>query len=1073
MDIKNLGKTLAELRKKKNMSQQDLAKKLNVSNKTISKWECGNGTPDIISLSQIANVFGISLDELIGSTANSTPENVREEKVSTSTQSPAEKKTFKLSLSLILCFVVIIGVAISLLCYLFVPRKPEIVASDVFNVDSTSASISCVVDNTTDKFSFGDSIEVPRTNTWNVYYDLDASKPINSQTVSLQAGNNIFYIVVENSGGDKKTYEVVIRRKPLYVVSFNTNGGENITNAIIMEGELATYQEPIREGYIFDSWDFDFSTPITSNITINASWIAKNLVITYHANNGENSSNTQNITYNEKVVLKDKNEFIKTGHTLTSWNTKPDGSGTTFAVGFNFNNYKIPNDIELYAQWTINQYAISAIQNIANAGRVNGTGSFDYGSTHTITAITNAGYTWQGWYSKDNVLQTTAQSLTITLEDQPQEYIAKWSANSYEITLNTNGGNSLSEPTKNITFDQNFVLPIATRIEATFLGWFDDSGKQYANSQGVSIINWDVADNVTLYAHYKVNEYQVSLSENNDIGGEIQGAGLKEYGSQVTISARPKAGYSFVGWYNGNQLVSTSGTYSFEMSNYSVSYMAKWKANTYTVTMNVNGGAELSKNSQSVIFDNSFSLPTTSKEGYTFAGWYLGVNGSGQQITDTAGNAVDVWNIADDTIVYAKWNVINYKINYILNGGKNHTTNPSTYNVEDDDISLNYPTKAGYAFNGWVVSGASVAEKTMVIFSGSIGEKTYAASWVKNSEFIAISNAEELQNIQNNPNGNYYLTQDIDLSGFNWVPIVKFSGILDGQGFKLKNLTLTSSNIVKGGNTAQAALFLENKGVIQNIEIVDVIAELSEPYNYFGYFAILVIDNWGTIENCKVNAQIQAYDGEWGIIANSNRIGAQVLRCSVSGSITGERASVGGIVGINAGGTISSCWCDMHIDAGKYYPSTQLGGICAENTYGSTDPITVGIIENCYFSGLIRNGGIQCGIAYNYGPFGIIKNCFVNAEIGMAYQNNPTSYTIGNIESDLSVQNCYYSSTMTVPDNINKTGAETGAEQFKNKDWALQVLKYKEFKDGLHLWIDSSCIWVFENNQYPKLYWEL
>ena len=72
MDSKELGKRISELRKKNNMSQQDLADKLNVSNKTISKWECGNGLPDVIALNTMASVFGITLDELIN--CNEAPE---------------------------------------------------------------------------------------------------------------------------------------------------------------------------------------------------------------------------------------------------------------------------------------------------------------------------------------------------------------------------------------------------------------------------------------------------------------------------------------------------------------------------------------------------------------------------------------------------------------------------------------------------------------------------------------------------------------------------------------------------------------------------------------------------------------------------------------------------------------------------------------------------------------------------------------------------------------------------------------------------------------------------------------
>ena len=59
------GKLIAELRKKHGLTQQQLADKLNLSNKTISKWESGSGSPDISNLPVLAEAFGISVDELL------------------------------------------------------------------------------------------------------------------------------------------------------------------------------------------------------------------------------------------------------------------------------------------------------------------------------------------------------------------------------------------------------------------------------------------------------------------------------------------------------------------------------------------------------------------------------------------------------------------------------------------------------------------------------------------------------------------------------------------------------------------------------------------------------------------------------------------------------------------------------------------------------------------------------------------------------------------------------------------------------------------------------------------------
>ena len=1068
MDINNIGKTIADLRKKNNMSQQELANKLNVSNKTISKWECGNGIPDITVLSNIANLFNLTLDELINYEQQPKTDEIKEAASNSSEiTSPHPASMRKLSYKVTIPFILFFVVATSLLLYFFIPRTPEITTSNIFDIDQSNKTISCVVNNEVDRFSFGGSIKVPRTNAWGVYYDLNGSMPINSQTVQLQAGNNTFYLVVENNVGRKQTYEVVIRRKPLYVVSYNTNGGQDINNEIIMEGDLATYKTPVKDGYIFDSWDFDFSTPITSSITINASWIAKKLVITYHSNNDTNNQSIQSVTYNEKVVFKDTNEFIKTGYTLTSWNTKPDGSGTSYCINQNFDNYNIPNDIELYAQWAINKYTISANPNIASAGVVSGTGSFDYGSTQTLTATTNAGYTWDGWYSKDNVLQTTSQSLTVTLGDQSQEYIAKWTANKYDVSFDVNGGNQLTTNTKEVVFDLIFVFPVATRTEATFIGWFDSQGKQYTDNQGISVLNWDVADDTILYAHYKINEYQVALSENIDAGGVVQGAGLKEYGSEVTITAQTKAGYSFLGWYSDGNLVSNATTHSFEMPNYPISYVAKWKANTYTITLNVNGGTALLEPAQDVTFDSSFSIPTTSRVGYTFAGWYTGANGTERQITDNAGNSVDVWDIANDTTVYAKWNVINYKINYVLNGGENHTTNPSTYNIEDDDIALKYPTKKGYTFNGWVISGATTAEKTMIITSGSTGEKTYAASWIRGSSFVAISTPEELQAIQNNTSGYYYLTRDIDLSSFDWTPVDEFNGILDGNGFAITNFTLSNKDIV-GYNLG---FIIINNGLLQNLKFLNVAMTVSST-SLYDDFAVLSTRNYGTIKNCKIEGLINGYGSRIGLIAHSNQ--GEILNCTTSGTIDGNELASAGICYSNHGGLIQNCYSDVKIVAKGYVSTiwkTTSAGICANNSYGNNSD--VGVIENCYFAGTIENGYEQCGIAYNYGECGNIKNCFINSSIGATCDSFGKTFTIGNVDNSFSVQSCYYSNSMTMPSNTEKTGTAIDGAMFKNKEWLQTTLGYREFISEVQLWLDDSNVWVFTEDGYPKLYWEV
>ena len=60
-----IGKNITRLRKLANMTQLELAEKLNYSDKSISKWEQGNGIPDVRILIQLAELFGVTLDDLV------------------------------------------------------------------------------------------------------------------------------------------------------------------------------------------------------------------------------------------------------------------------------------------------------------------------------------------------------------------------------------------------------------------------------------------------------------------------------------------------------------------------------------------------------------------------------------------------------------------------------------------------------------------------------------------------------------------------------------------------------------------------------------------------------------------------------------------------------------------------------------------------------------------------------------------------------------------------------------------------------------------------------------------------
>ncbi len=122
--------------------------------------------------------------------------------------------------------------------------------------------------------------------------------------------------------------------------------------------------------------------------------------------------------------------------------------------------------------------------------------------------------------------------------------------------------------------------------------------------------------------------------------------------------------------------------------------------------------------SQAVLVDynTAYERPKDpEKTGYVFDNWYIG---------DQVYNFDEP--LTDDINLIAKFNIINYNINYELDDGI-VSDNPSTYNVETETFTLNNPTKEGYVFLGWSENDSSDLSTKVTINKGSTGDKTFKA----------------------------------------------------------------------------------------------------------------------------------------------------------------------------------------------------------------------------------------------------------------------------------------------------------------------------------------------------------
>jgi hypothetical protein len=128
------------------------------------------------------------------------------------------------------------------------------------------------ISNSTANFSFANVIQAVEGATWKVSTDATGQNIVDvSQEDNLTVGDNVFYVTV-TKGEVTEVYTVVVKRLNKFTVTFDTSNGTRINSQEVEEGGLITPVTTTRDGYSFVGWDYDFNTPVTTDLTVTASW---------------------------------------------------------------------------------------------------------------------------------------------------------------------------------------------------------------------------------------------------------------------------------------------------------------------------------------------------------------------------------------------------------------------------------------------------------------------------------------------------------------------------------------------------------------------------------------------------------------------------------------------------------------------------------------------------------------------------------------------------------------------------------------------------------------------------------
>ena len=202
-----------------------------------------------------------------------------------------------------------------------------------------------------------------------------------------------------------------------------------------------------------------------------------------------------------------------------------------------------------------------------------------------------------------------------------------------------------------------------------------------------------------------------------------------------------KDGYIFTGWYTEKEC---KNKYDFSTAvEKDITLYAGWKAIQYTVTFNPQGGSP-TPDSQQVDKGKVATEPTNpTKNGYTFKGWYTEKECKNKYNFSTA--------VEDNKTLYAGWDANQYNITYVLNGGTNDSSNPSTYRT-GDTVTFKAPTKENSTFLGWYAK-EDFSGNPIGSISNRTGNITLYAKWKTNE----AENAKYKTEYYTEENGKYIL----------------------------------------------------------------------------------------------------------------------------------------------------------------------------------------------------------------------------------------------------------------------------------------------------------------------------
>lgn len=526
------------------------------------------------------------------------------------------------------------------------------------------------------------------------------------------------------------TYSLTAQWKlETYTVTYNVKVNGSITGKF--DVNTSSFPSPdkdqIPDGREFDHWVITGtgqapSFPIAQHISLTAIWKDIPLYATFM--DGDKQVGQKTFTVTSKLYAIES--LTKAGSIFEGWAITPNGAAEDFPID-------IAVSINLYAVWTAIQYTVTLD---LNEGKYNGSKTLTYGYTDPASLPTAKdgivppdGMKFDGWKWNNQSITSGPTSGGVQSDHGRKEaftVVAQWAYQPYQVIFNEEGGSEVKPVV--YTMDKGIPaaqMPTTTRAGYTFKGWADINGNAYPS------VPAGIKGRLDLYAKWEPKSYSITyrLNEGQNPADAPTQFTCEEY---VPLPVPTKDYYVFAGWFtdsscSGNKVEAIAMGTKVDQTFY-----AKWVEADYTIKFITNGGKEVADLRYK--YGSASTLKKSSREGYTFDGWYYDAGLSspvGEQISanrlPTSGTQA--------VMLYAKWNPIQYKITYDIYGGKILSGKVESY-LTGEAVTLPTAVKRdGFSFAGWYADDL-LTKLVTKIEAGDYGNKTFYATWSRGFSVI-------------------------------------------------------------------------------------------------------------------------------------------------------------------------------------------------------------------------------------------------------------------------------------------------------------------------------------------------